>query len=107
MDHVDLSEEENYLEPNVAVDSVEVDQYPDSTKGKKGGKRSDVWDHFKLHDEKAECIYCGQLYKYGNKNAGTSTLRNHIECLCKKYSYRVPEKKQKTMSYYTKSKNDV
>ncbi|CAA2954378.1 zinc finger BED domain-containing RICESLEEPER 2-like [Olea europaea subsp. europaea] len=107
MNHVDLSEEENYLEPNVAVDSVEVDQYPYSTKGKKGGKRYDVWDHFKLHDEKAECIYCGQLYKYGNKNAGTCTLRNHVECLCKKYPYRVPEKKQKTMSYYTKSKNDV
>lgn len=35
MDHIDLSREENYLEPNEAGDSVEVDQHAHSPKGKK------------------------------------------------------------------------
>lgn len=70
MDHIDLSQEENYVEPNEVVDSVEVDQHADSTKGKKGAKRSDVWDHFKLHDEKAACIYLGNFINIVTKMRG-------------------------------------
>lgn len=39
-------------------------------KGKKGNKRFEVWDHFKIcRDEKPECNYCGQTYKYHAKTA--------------------------------------
>ncbi|XP_022889222.1 zinc finger BED domain-containing protein RICESLEEPER 2-like [Olea europaea var. sylvestris] len=70
-------------------------------KCKKGNKRSEVWDHFKIRgDEKAECNYCRQTYKHHAKNCGTSTLWNHIMHLCKKYPYRVQDKKQKKMTGY-------
>ncbi|KAL2497838.1 Ribonuclease H-like domain containing protein [Abeliophyllum distichum] len=71
-------------------------------KGKKGNKRSEVWDHFKIRgDEKAECNYCGQTYKHHAKNCGTSTLWNHITQLCKRYPYRGQDKKQKRMTGYS------
>ncbi|XP_022873602.1 uncharacterized protein LOC111392481 [Olea europaea var. sylvestris] len=101
-----LEEQSNHgTDDKISVKSENVN-LQQSVKGKKGHKRSDVWAHFDIkNDGTVECIYCGQVYKHQSKS-GTSTLRNHIDDLCKKYPYRFQDKRQKTLNFYGNSRND-
>ena len=44
-------------------------------------------------EPRAACNYCGTTYACDTKLNGTTTMRNHIQSQCYKYSYREDKKK--------------
>ena len=77
------------------------------TKGRprKSKERSNVWDHYEKHDhplwgvvdgvkkvvghyKKAHCKYCNTEFECKSAN-GTTTLKKHIDLICKEYPGRV------------------
>ena len=68
--------------------------------GNTGKKRSIVWGHFIVieggggREPRAACNYCGTTYACDTKLNGTTTIRNHIQSQCYKYSYREDKKKK-------------
>ncbi|KAL7090882.1 hypothetical protein ACP275_12G069900 [Erythranthe tilingii] len=60
-----------------------------------------VWDHFERFEEngnpRASCNYCSQDYAAHPKQHGTGNLINHLRLQCKKYPFKLVDKKQKTL----------
>ncbi|XP_062085714.1 zinc finger BED domain-containing protein RICESLEEPER 1-like [Humulus lupulus] len=82
----------------------EVDGEPPTTR-KKPTRNSTVWDHFTKvkdgnpNDPSCTCNYCGKDYACDSRRVGTSSLWVHLNNQCKKYPYRVADKKQKLLSF--------
>ena len=77
------------------------------TKGSEGVRKIyAIWDHFTINNceknPRASSNYCGQSYTSDSRKSGTSNLWSHLQLKCRKYSYRMIDKKQKTISFYTK-----
>ena len=77
------------------------------TKGSEGVRKfSTIWDHFTRNNceknPRASCNYCGQSYASDARRSGTSNLWSHLQSKCRKPPYRMIDKKQKTISFYTK-----
>ena len=79
------------------------------TRKRKPNKTSEIWDHFTvdeksdLNDPRALCNYCGKDYACSTKTCGTSSMWVHLKKQCKKYPFRVEDKKQKLLSFSIKS----
>ena len=77
---------------------------PPRTK-KKPSRNSTIWDHFTKveggdpKDPRCTCNYCGKDYACDSKRVGTSSLWVHLNNQCKKYPFRVTDKKQKLLSF--------
>ena len=67
-----------------------------------------IWDRFTINNyeknPRASCNYCGQSYANDSRKGETSNLWSHLQSKCRKYSYRMIDKKQKTISFDTKKK---
>ena len=90
---------------------------PHSGTRKSSREKSEVWDHFEKYDDvvetvkkdgsksltckkRARCKYCFTSYAADPNLNKTSSLRKHIESLCKKYPGRVDNnKRQKILSF--------
>lgn len=74
-------------------------------------KKSIVWDHFTIikggdpKNPRCECNYCGAEYACDSRRHGTSSMKVHLEHQCKKYPYRIEDKKQKLLSFQTKTES--
>lgn len=71
-----------------------------------------VWDHFERFEEngnpRAACNYCSKDYAAHPRIHGTGNLINHLQLQCKKYPYRLVDKKQKPLVLQPKQDgNDV
>ena len=83
---------------------IEVDGEPPTTR-KKPTRNSTVWDYFTKvkdgnpNDPICTCNYCGKEYACDSRRVGTSSLWVHLNNQCKKYPYRVADKKQKLLSF--------
>ncbi|XP_022930163.1 arginine and glutamate-rich protein 1-like [Cucurbita moschata] len=69
---------------------------------KKKPSRSIVWDHFTIlenNNKRCKCNYCSKEYACDTNSCGTSTLWKHLKNQCRKYTYKVEEKGQTTLSF--------
>ena len=66
-----------------------------ATSKKRGGRTSNVWEHFTKKDSRCVCNYCGKDYAYHSKRIGTNSLWNHLRNQCKKYLDKTYDKKTK------------
>ena len=68
-----------------------------------------VWEHFTKikggdpNDPRCACNYCGKDYACNTKTCGTSSMLVHLNTQCKKYPFRVEDKKQKLLSFQAKT----
>ena len=72
---------------------------------KKPSRNSTIWDHFtkvRGGDPKGvrcTCNYYGRDYVCDSRRIGISSLWVHLNNQCKKYPFRVADKKQKLLSF--------
>ncbi|XP_060672818.1 zinc finger BED domain-containing protein RICESLEEPER 2-like [Ziziphus jujuba] len=86
---------------------------PPSSLGKRKPSRkpSMVWDHYEKIENsdpdnpRCKYKYCGVDYACNSKY-GTNTLLNHLNHHCKKYIYRVQDKKQKILTFGAQNESD-
>nr|XP_048321191.1 zinc finger BED domain-containing protein RICESLEEPER 2-like [Ziziphus jujuba var. spinosa] len=104
---------ETHSTPSESAASTSLRPLPPSSLGKRKPSRkpSMVWDHYEKMENsdpdnpRCKCKYCGVDYACNSKY-GTSTLLNHLNHHCKKYPYRVQDKKQKTLTFGAQNESD-
>ena len=69
---------------------------------KKKPSKSIVWDHFtrlENNNKRCKCNYCSKAYACDTNSCETSTLWKHLKNQCRKYTYKVEDKGQTTLSF--------
>ena len=63
-----------------------------------------MWDHFTRlennnNNESYKCNYCSKEYACDTNSCETSTLWKQLKNQCRKYTYKVEDKEQTTLSF--------
>ena len=69
---------------------------------KKKPSKSIVWDHFTIlenNNKRCKCNYCSKKYACDTNSCETNTLWKHLKNHCRKYTYKVEDKGQTTLSF--------
>ncbi|XP_060676328.1 uncharacterized protein LOC132805410 [Ziziphus jujuba] len=104
---------ETHNTPSESAASASFLPLPPSSLGKRkpSRKSSIMWDHYEKIENsdpdnpRCKCKYCGGDCACNSKSR-TSTLLNHLNHYCKKYPYRVQDKKQKILTFGAQNESD-
>lgn len=87
------------------VEGLEIWSNSKNHKKKPNKPASIVWDHFTRlkncnpNNPRCICNYCGKDYACNSKTCGTNSMLVHLQTQCKKYPFRVVDKKQKVLCF--------